>query len=450
MGIHLTLCGKRRDNFWMKKLLLFFILFSSLSRAADQVLIYDQSNLSITGVTNTSFTLFSSAASGDATSESAPAKIYVPLETTTSNTNRDYYYQNTSGSTVKNLFGYASSTNASTYSGYTITYPLEVTVGSTAKYIYAAVKTASGYTAIAKSSSTYSGITSNHIDFSLSPQTICAAMTSETTNCTSFDIDGTPVETTKTFTIFYFLDSNSTLVNSAITASSYSGVYFQVNMSNRIYTATELYITLNSLSKGDKRLIANYTNSATMSDLKYAIPFIHSGAACSTDSTVSACTGSFNTSYTSSTQNGDLTIGGLTNDSPYTISMALIDIYGFSTLLSNSKTGTPIQIEELLKKQSCFLLTAGFGEEHFVIDYFRNFRDHILLASAPGKLFVHFYYKYAPSFALSIYNNEPVRWGIRTFAYTLYFVFNYFWIITSILSLILIIMIKKRDKLLKF
>jgi hypothetical protein len=170
-----------------------------------------------------------------------------------------------------------------------------------------------------------------------------------------------------------------------------------------------------------------------MEDFKKSLAFLHSGTTCSsyssstaTNSKVNDCAGSFYNDAISSSQSSSFTLPNLTNGTPVTVSVALIDKYGFASTLSNSGTATPTDIEELLKKQNCFLLTAGFGEEHFVIDYFRNFRDSFLSQNYLGQIFIKNYYKYAPSFALSIYNNQSIRFVIRSTAYLGYYIMNYF------------------------
>lgn len=412
------------------------IIINTFALAADSVRIYEPDNLVVNGSTSGTYSLYVDEPSGDATSESAPAKIYVPLEVnTTLNTNRDNYYLNTgSNATPYSLFGYASDTGSVDYtnfSSYTIQYPLKVTTGSTAKYIYAAVKLPSGgnYKVIARTSSTYVNVTDYSVNFAFSPQKICEVSISETTNCSNFDLSGTVIENTKSFNVYFFQSDNSTLINTSITPSSYSGVYFQLLMSNRVYTSSELTLSLTALRRGDERVTGSFTNSVTMEDFKKAMAFVHSGAVCAANSNIKNCTGSLSTDSIASSQSGEFTLSGLTNGTPVTISVVLIDKYGFASVVSNSKSATPTDIEDLLKKQNCFLLTAGFGEEHFVIDYFRNYRDTILSKSIPGRLFIKYYYKYAPDFALSIYNNSEIRGFIRGCAYFLYFLFNFYYLL---------------------
>lgn len=432
---------------WISVLLMCFAY--SIASAADTVRIYEPDNLVVNGSTSGTFSLYVDEPSGDATSESAPAKIYVPLEVnTTLNTNRDYYYLNTgSNVTPYSLFGYASDTASADYtnfSSYTIQYPLKITTGSTAKYIYAAIKLPSSgnYKVIARTASTYVNVTDYSVNFAFSPQKVCEVSVSETTNCSNFDTSGTIIENTKSFYVYFFQSDNSTLINTSITPSSYSGIYFQLLMSNRIYTSSELTLSLTSLRRGDERVTGSFTNTVTMEDFKKAMAFIFSGGACAANSKIRSCTGSLSTDSIASSQSGEFTLSGLTNGTPVTISVVLIDKYGFASVVSNSNSATPTDIEDLLKKQNCFLLTAGFGEEHFVIDYFRHYRDHILSKSLPGRVFIKYYYQYAPKFALSIYNNSEIRALIRISAYILYFVFNFYLLVIPLFLISYLIRLK--------
>lgn len=428
---------------WISVLLSVFLVNGAL--ATDSVRIYEPDNLVVNGSTSGIFSLYVDEPSGDATSESAPAKIYVPFDINKTNGIRGYYYLNTaSNATPYSLFLYDSDTGNATPGTYVIKYPLSITTGTTAKYIYAAVKLPStgNYKVVARTASTYVNITNYAVNFDLSPQKVCEVSAAETPNCSNFDVSGTVTEIPKSFYVYFFQSDNSTLINTSIAPSSYSGVYFQLMMSNRVYTSSELTLSLASLRRGDERVTGSFTNTVTMEDFKKAMAFVHSGAACAANSPLSSCTGSLSSDSVANSQSGEFTLSGLTNGTPVTISVVLIDKYGFASVVSNSSSATPTDIEDLLKKQNCFLLTAGFGEEHFVIDYFRNYRDTILSKSLPGKIFIKYYYQYAPKFALSIYNNSEIRGLIRVAAYALYGLFNYYYVLILLILVGYVVMLK--------
>jgi hypothetical protein len=136
----------------------------------------------------------------------------------------------------------------------------------------------------------------------------------------------------------------------------------------------------------------------------------------------------------------------LQNGVEATVSVASIDKFGFSTTLSNSLPGTPLEIEPLLKKTACFLLTAGFGEEHYVITYFRNIRDQVLAENWLGRKFIGFYYSTAPKYALIIYKCETLRLIIRGSAYCLYFILRNIRLLTITLSLIISLILTNRAR----
>jgi hypothetical protein len=434
-----------------------FLCFSINFALADTVRILNVSKLtSLTGQTNRSIDIFSEAPSGDATSESAPAKIYVPITTTTTATTTDYYYLNSTAGPNKNLFGYtATGASKATFETYTITFPLVLSVNSTVKYLYAAVKTNSTYVVVAKYGTPISSVTNTEYDFPVSPQSICQGAAAGSVNCSNFDdnIPASVSENPKVINIYFFVSSDNLIVGSADigapSATYGDGVFFQVNMSNQVYSNSELHMSLTDLRKGDRRLIGNFTSTSTMTfAYKGTYAYIH---ASNVDTCISIrepgrCQGSFTADPVASTQSAEFTLAQLTNGVELTISVGSVDKFGFSTTLSNSIKGTPIEIQQLLKKQACFLLTAGFGEEHYIITYFRNFRDQVLENYSLGRMFIGFYYETAPKYALIIYKSPLLRSGIRGVAYILYFIFSYIKLLSIGLITILSFIIFNRAK----
>jgi hypothetical protein len=248
----------------------------------------------------------------------------------------------------------------------------------------------------------------------------------------------------------YFFLSDESLALDGVTAidpsaTAYSGgIYFETQMTNKIYTSSELKTSINNLSIGDKRLIVTYGTDVNMDSTIFRKVLVFNRTAPSvTNDTLSTLGGGtlFNQDVSSS-QSGTFTLSGLNNNSPYTLSVALEDNFLFATTMSPTVSGTPIEIQELLKKQACYILTAGFGEEHYITNYFRGFRDRVLAKNWLGRLFIKSYYKTAPHYAIIIYQSDFLRWIVRCFAYTLYFLFHYgliillFWVLSlSILKL---------------
>jgi hypothetical protein len=207
-------------------------------------------------------------------------------------------------------------------------------------------------------------------------------------------------------------------------------------MSNRVFTAADLIVSVSSLRKGDRRLLGSFSANATMDSSLFKKVIVYqytdSATTIATNEPIALGTttaGSIIDADISSNQSGEFIFSGLTNSQAYMISLAFEDKFLFATTLSTSKGGTPTEIQELLKKQACFLLTAGFGEEHYVINFFRQYRDQILAQTWIGNKFIKIYYRLAPHYAEIIYQNEWMRFGIRAVAYLLYFLFNYYWAI---------------------
>ena len=441
-------------------LLCILIIFSLNVGADDTVRILNVATLTaVTGTTDFNFSLVAEAPSGDGTSEAAPEKIYIPIATTINAVNSTNYFYLNSQTTSHPIFGYTATAGASqtTFSGYTIDFPLVLTVGGTAKYLYAAVKAASSYVVadVYGGGTLISSVTNTQYDFLVSPQDICnrAAPAAAGSNCLNFDQSGaSPSATQSAVDVYFFVSNTSIAIGTDIGTPSTTypgGVYFQVNMSNQVFTSSALDITLSALRMGDSRVMGTFSSTATIvNNYKGTYAYTHSNDtdSCGVGREPANCTGSFASTPTVTSQSGDFTLSGLTNGLPVTVSVAFLDKYGFSTALSNSLSQKPTQIEQLLKKNAFFLLTAGFGEEHYVINYFRNFRDQVLIKYRMGKVFVSWYYQTAPQYALIIYKSSILRSAIRGAAYTLYFIFTNIRLLSAGLSLILVLLIIKRAK----
>jgi hypothetical protein len=428
----------------MKKLLSkvfpIVLLLASLNvMAANTVHILNASTItSVTGLTNKSITL--NVDKGDGASEGTAAKVYIPMATTTTAPTTDYYNLNSTAGPNYNLFGYSTNViTKATYNNYKIDFPLVVSIDSTAKYLYAAVKSASTYVVVANYGSLINPLDNTQFTLSISPQKICEGATlNTTTNCANFDENNSAAvtEAIKGINIYFFVSSTLLAIGSgdigAPDTTYAGGVYFQANMSNQVFTNSELNISLSNLFKGDHRLIGTMASNSTFSTAyKGTYAYIHN---IDTDTCVSVrepgrCQGAFVTDPVSQNLNGEFTLANLPNSIEVTLSVGLIDKFGFSSTLSNSIKGTPTQIQELLKKQACFLLTAGFGEEHYIINFFRQYRDQVLAHTWLGQKFIKVYYGYAPQYALILYQSTFLRWIVRSMAYIMYFFFNFYWIV---------------------
>lgn len=129
------------------------------------------------------------------------------------------------------------------------------------------------------------------------------------------------------------------------------------------------------------------------------------------------------TIVTGKNSDGQVKVDGLDNDvsAPYTVFMQYLpDGLGASQCLpglpSANFTLTELNGEgdaEVVDFR-CFIATAAYGspmaEE---LKYFRKFRSHVLLKSALGRSFVHYYYEYSPPVARYISEHPTLRDAVR-------------------------------------
>jgi hypothetical protein len=400
-------------------LISFVMLLSGQVLAVDSVRLHPDNDLVINGrVNGVTFPLGLDEPSGDATSESAPGRVYVPMEGP-QGSEVDFFIERSATDIFDN-----SDTNR------LIQFPLYLNVGSTNKYLYAAAKEGSNQYKVIKFDSggnPYVNRTNADIVFSISPADICAQV--------SGDCDDFPTQVLdRTYKIYFFLSTTSPAglpYGTDAPPSTYpDGIYFEVKMSNRVYVASTLTPIITAIKVGDKRLNIEYSSAGGILEPDSVRIFRHTSAPGGTGQPINSLgiyTGSLESEEYPYLTSGEITLRGLQNDTDYVVSVLFVNKYKFGTVLSDDATGRPLEIQELLKKESCFLLTAGFGEEHFVIDYFRKFRDRVLSKSTLGRMFITNYYEYAPKYALLIYDHEFIRFGIRMLSYCLYFIFTNFY-----------------------
>ena len=116
---------------------------------------------------------------------------------------------------------------------------------------------------------------------------------------------------------------------------------------------------------------------------------------------------------------GKSAVKDLLNGHCYSIQLYYRDKYGFASGVSEGRSASPESLEKLLEKNSCFLLTAGFGGDHPIIDDFRHFRDHQLRHSSLGRAFIRHYYRHAPALAPMVARSPLlsglIQWMARMF-----------------------------------
>lgn len=341
---------------------------------------------------------------GDGTSSSAPLKLYIPLSgsgTTQSDNHvlKTALFKSNSTSTLNTTIDVVNT------DGTNILYPtLYVKDDSSTNYLFVARSTVGCST-----SSTCEDVVSSFSIASI---------------CSSTEIDCTSALTSPV-TVNAYLTLSVAAVDTDIAdpTSSTDGIFVELNISGRVYEST-VTTTLTSLEKGDERLKLNYTISAIQNDFRdiaifdvssYNSKFGQAGIneiLSIDDDVIPAASGLFEAK-------------NLTNSRTYNISFAVRDYYGFYTPLASPLSGTPLDIEEFLEKNQCYFISAGFMEQHYVLNYFRYFRDNYLLKVKLGQSFVSFYYETAPQFVPYIMSNPWLQALIRTMAYFVYFLFNF-------------------------
>lgn len=203
-----------------------------------------------------------------------------------------------------------------------------------------------------------------------------------------------------------------------------NGLYFKVYFSNRlsIYNSTTTKVTSQTVGRGDKTLYVKFEGSIGDAVVNRTGIFGGKSSAAPTQD-------NFFEIYNSAKESAELSVTNLENDVEYCFLARYIDQYGFMSLTSEligDNCESPIKIEQLLNEKSCFLVTAGFQRDHYVLDYFRAFRDNVLINYSFGKKFIKFYYSLAPSYAKYIYSNVYLAKTVRGISYLIYYVMRNF------------------------
>ncbi len=189
-------------------------------------------------------------------------------------------------------------------------------------------------------------------------------------------------------------------------------------------------MTVDSVRRGDKRILLDYTIPNAINDFKEIVLIYQATNADPLPASTllySDIAGALTEEIVSFDDygvslDGTITIKNLVNNETFDAYLGVVDKYYFAPPFSEKAVGSTAAIEELLKSQSCFFLTAGFGEEHSVIKGFRVFRDSVLMKKLIGKLFVSSYYFIAPKWAPWVYQHPRLRLIIRLWSSSVFFI----------------------------
>ena len=255
-------------------------------------------------------------------------------------------------------------------------------------------------------------------------------------DCSKFNFSDNPADNEE-LTLFFFLEESSLANATSITKADYTGVEYLLKWSNRVYTTLP---RLTALSKGDGQLSGTVDGFEIDND--FDSWFSYATSTTCADVATNETLADLGLSAGNLVDRDNITIDGivkvsnLTNGTCYSVRLFMCDRYGFCSYSTEQLSGTPEEIEALLEKQACFFFTAGFNGEHYVVNYFRYWRDTYLLNSEWGRSFVRWYYRTAPQYTPYILDRPWLQKVIKTVGFSLYYLFKGWWIIVTALILI--------------
>ena len=236
-------------------------------------------------------------------------------------------------------------------------------------------------------------------------------------------------------TLYVFAQSsNSDLIGSTIdpTDTNYAGgKYIQLKFSNYLPQRPPRLV---EVSRGDGQATIVY--DANISVLKQFAPnlpfkivtmtYTTSGAQGENKLSTAANINQLNKTFNDKTEYyGHVVLTPLANNTEHHVAVAIENIYQFVSVFSATQSVIPRDMETFLEEQQCYLLSAGFQKDHYVLEYFREFRDNILLNSKIGTAFVDFYYDFAPSLTPFIIEHIWAQNIVQSLGFILYILMNF-------------------------
>lgn len=346
---------------------------------------------------------------GDATTTSAPLKIYMPLS--------DGADQDENHILGTNLFSSAST------DGLKIKVDVNNDTGNTLyPTLYVDDPNSTNYIFVARSvTGCFGNSTCDDLEANFPIDRICI----------NGDIDCSNLTSVKTATLYLFLSETAIDGDINDPSSGTDGLFVELNISGVVYNgsaALNIQPVLTNVTTGDTRLKYEYTLSSVQTHFRDIWAYDNT-VAISGASSFSDLHGNkellVEEDEVSVNSSGYFDLKNLENEKVYQVTIAIRDKFGFFTLFSDSLEGKAQTIAEFLEKNQCYLVSAGFLEQHYVLDYFRHIRDDYLLNYSLGEKFVDFYYATAPKYVPFILEHESLRFVIRMMSFALYFVFNY-------------------------
>lgn len=343
---------------------------------------------------------------GDGTSSSAPLKIYVPIS---------------AGAASDQVNNHALGASLFTEAAANLKITMDIVSDSAAvgKLKFYVKDSSTSYDLVATSTTSCgAGSTCSDQITTFSISSICNG------NCTSF---ATTVEKISGY-IALADDAFVDPVDPTGSAMGSGGIYVEIYVSGVVYDGSgslDIAPTLTNVAVGDQRLTYTFTIPSNQTYFRDLTAFdITSSTGDKFNENVVNATLTTDDELTFSLS-GYFDLRKLENDRIYKVKLAVRDKFGFYTKLSNELEGTPLSIAEFLEKNQCYLISAGFMEQHYVLDYFRHIRDDYLMSFSLGEAFIEMYYATAPKYVPYIISHPAVQGLIRIAAYCLYFLMNF-------------------------
>ncbi|WP_412472243.1 CFI-box-CTERM domain-containing protein [Halobacteriovorax sp. RT-2-1] len=148
---------------------------------------------------------------------------------------------------------------------------------------------------------------------------------------------------------------------------------------------------------------------------------------------------------------GNVKVTNLTNNTTYSSAISYLDHFGYvgPGSVSNADLATQTgnyqlkPIEKLLSQNQCYLVTAGFQRDHYVLNYFRVIRDEYLMKTTLGAAFVDFYYSSAPFFVETILNNKALASMVKRYSFSMYFILQNILFIIGCMTIITLLTFRR-------
>jgi len=263
---------------------------------------------------------------------------------------------------------------------------------------------------------------------------------------TCSDIDNTTSDTQKDFKI-HFLTTTETSPSDPVTGTE-NGLYITLKFSDRL---PENSLNLTQLKKGDERLYAYLSEGEAITQMSsdvyktYVHRFTTGHIDCATNQAIGDASGSaFSTDEV--VKSGIFKVKNLTNGVAYNLGFSLTNKYQFASKISQCLEESPEDIAAFLESQACYLISAGFGKRHYVLDFFREIRDEYFLSFEEGRTFVNWYYRTAPIFAPYIMESPILSFIIRSFAYLFYYTIHFWYLLLSLIFFLAGFLLVKRQR----